>query len=93
MGVFFFFFFFFSNTHPSIVDFWNIVINEFNDDERRKLLYFVTSCDRSPVGGLGRMKFIIAKNGTDTEQLPTSHTWYLYIPLFFFFWSIFFLLF
>jgi hypothetical protein len=77
--------FYLSNTHPTIVDFWNIVINEFSDDERRKLLYFVTSCDRSPIGGLGQLKFIIAKNGTDTEQLPTSHTWFFSVYIYYIF--------
>lgn len=64
----------YDSNHRAIKNFWDIVLHSFTDDERRRLLYFVTSCDRAPIGGLGRMKFIIAKNGGDSEQLPTSHT-------------------
>lgn len=30
--------------------------------------------DRVPVGGLSRLKLVIARNGPDCERLPTSHT-------------------
>lgn len=30
--------------------------------------------DRVPVGGLSRLKLIIARNGPDSDRLPTSHT-------------------
>lgn len=30
--------------------------------------------DRVPVGGLAKLKLVIAKNGPDSERLPTSHT-------------------
>jgi hypothetical protein len=48
--------------------------NRFTDEQRRKLLHFVTSCDRAPIGGLEKLRLTIQKNGTDTEQLPTAHT-------------------
>jgi hypothetical protein len=44
------------------------------DEQKRKLLQFATGTDRAPVGGLGKLKFIIAKQGADSDRLPTSHT-------------------
>lgn len=34
----------------------------------------VEGSDRVPVGGLSRLKLIIARNGPDSDRLPTSHT-------------------
>ncbi|CAH0558670.1 unnamed protein product [Brassicogethes aeneus] len=56
-----------------IKDFWSIV-HAFTLDDKRKLLQFTTGSDRVPVGGLGRLKLVIAKNGPDSNRLPTSHT-------------------
>ncbi|XP_066435273.1 ubiquitin-protein ligase E3A isoform X2 [Eleutherodactylus coqui] len=56
-----------------IRDFWDIV-NSFTDEQKRLFLQFTTGTDRAPVGGLGKLKMIIAKNGPDTDRLPTSHT-------------------
>ncbi|KAA6392573.1 MAG: putative Ubiquitin-protein ligase E3A [Streblomastix strix] len=63
----------FNASHPTILQFWETV-SEFNEDEKRRLLHFVTSCDRAPIGGLKHLKFVIVRNGPDSEQLPTSHT-------------------
>lgn len=46
------------------------------DEEKKRLLFFTTGSDRIPVGGLGKLQFIIAKNGGDSDRLPTSHTCY-----------------
>ncbi|XP_017279023.1 ubiquitin-protein ligase E3A isoform X2 [Kryptolebias marmoratus] len=56
-----------------IRDFWE-VIHSFGEDQKRLFLQFTTGTDRAPVGGLGKLKMIIAKNGSDTDRLPTSHT-------------------
>lgn len=32
--------------------------------------------DRVPVGGMSRLKLVIARNGSDSNRLPTSHTCY-----------------
>uniref|UniRef100_A0A3Q2QI53 Ubiquitin-protein ligase E3A n=1 Tax=Fundulus heteroclitus TaxID=8078 RepID=A0A3Q2QI53_FUNHE len=56
-----------------IKDFWEI-IHSFGDDQKRLFLQFTTGTDRAPVGGLGKLKMIIAKNGSDSDRLPTSHT-------------------
>ncbi|XP_029460607.1 ubiquitin-protein ligase E3A isoform X1 [Rhinatrema bivittatum] len=56
-----------------IREFWDIV-HSFADEQKRLFLQFTTGTDRAPVGGLGKLKMIIAKNGPDTDRLPTSHT-------------------
>ena len=38
--------------HPMIRWFWEIVIEEWDDEQRRKLLMFSTGTDRAPVSGL-----------------------------------------
>ncbi|KAK7880840.1 hypothetical protein WMY93_032520 [Mugilogobius chulae] len=41
---------------------------------RRGCFYSSPGTDRAPIGGLGKLKMIIARNGPDTDRLPTSHT-------------------
>lgn len=57
-----------------IIDFWDIVSNDFTLQQRRMLLLFVTSSDRVPLKGLGKITFCIQKNGSDTDRLPTAMT-------------------
>ncbi len=33
-----------------------------------------TGSDRVPVGGFSKLKLVIARNGPDSDRLPTSHT-------------------
>ncbi|XP_053177880.1 ubiquitin-protein ligase E3A [Scomber japonicus] len=56
-----------------IKDFWE-TINSFGEEQKRLFLQFTTGTDRAPVGGLGKLKMIITKNGSDSDRLPTSHT-------------------
>ncbi|KAM8872837.1 ubiquitin-protein ligase E3A-like isoform 2-T2 [Synchiropus picturatus] len=56
-----------------VKEFWEI-LHSFGEDQKRLFLQFTTGTDRAPVGGLGKLKMIIAKNGPDTDRLPTSHT-------------------
>ncbi|KAJ2804816.1 hypothetical protein H4S07_004147, partial [Coemansia furcata] len=56
-----------------IQHFWKVV-GDFSDELKRKLLFFATSSDRVPIGGLSKLHFVIAKNGGDSDRLPTSHT-------------------
>uniref|UniRef100_A0A2K5NRN0 HECT-type E3 ubiquitin transferase n=1 Tax=Cercocebus atys TaxID=9531 RepID=A0A2K5NRN0_CERAT len=62
-------------TRDSILirEFWEI-INSFTNEQKRLFWPFTMGTDRALVGGLGKLKKIIAKNGPDTERLPTSHT-------------------
>lgn len=48
-------------------DFWETV-HSFGDEQKRLFLQFTTGTDRAPVGGLGKLKMIIAKNGSDTDR-------------------------
>lgn len=56
-----------------IIDFWSIVHN-LSMKNKKKLLQFTTGSDRVPVGGLSRLKLIIARNGPNSDRLPTAHT-------------------
>ncbi|ORX45657.1 HECT-domain-containing protein [Hesseltinella vesiculosa] len=60
---------------PIIRHFWDIV-HHFSYEEKKKLLFFATGSDRAPIGGLGKLQFVIAKNGGDSDRLPTAHTCY-----------------
>ncbi|XP_065079468.1 ubiquitin-protein ligase E3A [Ochlerotatus camptorhynchus] len=63
----------FTSDSQTIKDFWNIV-HGLSMESKRKLLQFTTGSDRVPVGGLSRLKLVIARNGPDCDRLPTSHT-------------------
>lgn len=63
-----------------IRDFWSVV-HEMNDLQRRKFLAFCTGTDRVPVQGLGKIEFVISRNGPDSDQLPTSHTCFNHLLL------------
>ncbi|XP_072246186.1 ubiquitin-protein ligase E3A [Leuresthes tenuis] len=63
----------YSKDSQIIKDFWETV-HSFGEEQKRLFLQFTTGTDRAPVGGLGKLKMIIAKNGSDTDRLPTSHT-------------------
>jgi ubiquitin-protein ligase E3 A len=58
---------------PVIKFFWDAVL-EFDDEKKKRLLFFATGTDRVPIGGLAKLTFVIAKNGTDSDRLPSSHT-------------------
>ncbi|TGJ88010.1 hypothetical protein E0Z10_g783 [Xylaria hypoxylon] len=69
--------------HRTIRDFWSVV-KKFDDRMRRKLLEFVTSSDRLPVGGAGNIQFVIQKNGEEegeSARLPTAYTCYGHLLL------------
>ncbi|KAI0199863.1 hypothetical protein F4808DRAFT_202498 [Astrocystis sublimbata] len=69
--------------HRTVRDFWSVV-KKFDDRMRRKLLEFVTSSDRLPVGGAGNIQFVIQKNGEEdgeSARLPTAYTCYGHLLL------------
>ncbi|XP_022800186.1 ubiquitin-protein ligase E3A-like [Stylophora pistillata] len=53
--------------------FWEVV-HEFTLEQKKQLLMFATGSDRIPVGGFSKLKLVIAKNGPDSDRLPTAHT-------------------
>ncbi|KAJ3848436.1 HECT-domain-containing protein [Lentinula lateritia] len=60
---------------PTIIAFWNVV-NTFDQEQRRALLRFVTSCSRPPLLGFKELvpNFAIRDAGGDQHRLPTSST-------------------
>ena len=48
-------------------NFWQIV-RSFPEAQKKQLLAFVTGSDRIPLGGLAKLKFIIVKNGPDSDR-------------------------
>ncbi|KAF6750084.1 ubiquitin protein ligase [Ephemerocybe angulata] len=65
----------YDDRHPVIVAFWK-VLNGFDQEQRRALLRFVTSCSRPPLLGFKELvpNFSIRDSGTDSHRLPTSST-------------------
>lgn len=55
-------------------NFWSVV-HEFSLEEKKKLLMFSTGSDRVPIRGLSNMVFVISRNGSDSDRLPSAHTW------------------
>lgn len=43
---------------------------------QQKLLQFTTGSDRVPVGGLGKLKLTITRNGSDSDRYTLNKTWY-----------------
>ena len=48
-------------------------MHEFDDDQKKKLLQFTTGSDRVPIGGLSKLRLIIARNGPDSERLVIAN--------------------
>jgi len=48
---------------------------------QQKLLQFTTGSDRVPVGGLGKLKLTITRNGSDSDRYAFNKIKYLNIPL------------
>ena len=66
----------FTPQSPMVKWFWEIMLEEWNDEQRRALLSFTTGSDRAPVNGLKAMKFYFIKDNENAsdQKLPTSHT-------------------
>lgn len=61
--------------HPTIRLFWQ-VMKQFNDQDRRKVLKYVTSTPRSPLLGFAQLnpRFTIRDAGGDEQRLPSAST-------------------
>ena len=57
----------------SIKFFWEILL-DFNQEEKKKFLSFVTGCDRAPIDGLGSLVITVSNGGINVDKLPTAHT-------------------
>lgn len=63
----------YSSTHPNIKNFWKIVA-EMSQQQQRRLLRFITGSDRVPAGGVQNIGLKIIPNGDDDSRLPSAHT-------------------
>lgn len=65
----------FGETSDTIQHFWD-VLEEFDGEERRAFVRFVTSADKAPLLGFKELtpNFAIRNAGPDTTRLPTSST-------------------
>lgn len=61
-------------------EFWEIV-HSLDKENKKKLLFFATGSDRAPIKGLANLRFVISKNGSDSETLPTAHTCFNHLLL------------
>jgi ubiquitin-protein ligase E3 C len=61
--------------HPTVLCFWAAVC-EFDEEQKRALLLFVTSCSRAPLLGFQHLhpKFCIHKSGDDETRLASAST-------------------
>ncbi|KAF7919884.1 uncharacterized protein EAE98_009118 [Botrytis deweyae] len=61
--------------HPTIMMFWQ-VMEELKDEDRRKVLKYVTSTPRAPLLGFGSLnpQFSIRDSSTDEDRLPSAST-------------------
>ncbi|KAF8937444.1 hypothetical protein BGZ58_002708 [Dissophora ornata] len=65
----------FEETDPTIEYFWSVV-QEMNEEDRRLLIKFITSCARPPLLGFAELKpkLCIRNAGQEEDRLPTSST-------------------
>eukprot|EP01112_Ceratiomyxa_fruticulosa_P021097 TRINITY_DN7344_c0_g3_i1.p1 TRINITY_DN7344_c0_g3~~TRINITY_DN7344_c0_g3_i1.p1 ORF type:complete len:862 (-),score=233.51 TRINITY_DN7344_c0_g3_i1:347-2932(-) len=71
----------FDENHPTIRNFWHVVHNNLTPEQQRKLLFFTTGSDRAPIGGLGKLPFVITRHGPDSDRLPSAHTCFNHLLL------------
>lgn len=64
----------------TIIMFWNILLNDFEEPEQKEFLKFLTGSDRSPIRGLGDIKMNITKTA-DSNSLPSAHTCFNHLIL------------
>lgn len=71
----------YTTASPTIRAFWAVVA-EYNQNDARNLLQFVTASERIPITGYANIAFKIIKIGGAPRSLPTSSTCFgnLYLP-------------
>ena len=52
----------FAEGDVTVAYFWEVV-HAFDAEDKRALLTFATGCDRAPIGGLGKLSFILQRSG------------------------------
>jgi len=66
--------------HPLIKNFWEVV-HSLPLEQKKRLLFFTTGSDRSPIGGLGKLHLVITRHGPDSDRLPSAHTCFNHLLL------------
>lgn len=51
----------------AVRNFWRVA-HSLSPESQRRLLQFTTGSDRVPVGGLSRLKMVIARHGPDSDR-------------------------
>lgn len=59
--------------HPTVKAFWRVA-HGLREEDKRRLLVFVTAAPKAPIGGLRNLAFKIQRNGGDSDRLPTAST-------------------
>ena len=59
---------------------WRI-LHSLTDQQKKRFLFFVTGSDRAPINGLGSMRFVVSRNGPDSDRLMTAHTCFNHLLL------------
>lgn len=54
----------------AVRNFWRVA-HSLPPESQRRLLQFTTGSDRVPVGGLSRLKMVIARHGPDSDRYET----------------------
>ena len=57
------------------------VIHAWPRELQKRFLFFCTGSDRVPIKGLGNLTFVVSKNGSDEERLPSAHTCFNHLLL------------
>ncbi|KAK9903911.1 hypothetical protein WJX75_000261 [Coccomyxa subellipsoidea] len=72
----------FDGESPVVTWFWEVV-HGFSEEQKKRLLFFVTGSDRVPIKGLASLQppFVISRNGPSSNRLPTAHTCFNHLLL------------
>jgi hypothetical protein len=64
----------------AIHNLWKILL-EFDEEEKRQFLKFLSGSDRSPIDGLRKLEMVVSKNGNEDNRLPSAHTCFNHLLL------------
>eukprot|EP01126_Amoeba_proteus_P011279 TRINITY_DN1452_c0_g3_i1.p1 TRINITY_DN1452_c0_g3~~TRINITY_DN1452_c0_g3_i1.p1 ORF type:complete len:152 (-),score=29.49 TRINITY_DN1452_c0_g3_i1:96-551(-) len=70
----------YDRNHETVINFWSVV-HTYSEENKKKLLFFITGSDRTPIGGLSKLQLVISRQSGDSDRLPTSHTCFNHLIL------------
>lgn len=59
----------YTDQSPTIVNLWSLLEDTLTESEVRQFLAFSTGSERLPIGGVKSLRFLIQRNGPDSEQV------------------------